>query len=446
MAWYLILDDVDDYMDLDSAIGRTDTSWKLKFKGVRVNDGLGTQTYYLMSDGTANNWIRINEASGDATMIFRKSSVSTTLRGTPPGGWDIQNLHEYSVEYNGTTLTFKIDGTTVDTAVIASQDCSAIDQIGRSGQRAGFDCYGIAYYSDTTETSKEFDWDTDASSHASGTPVLTETVTGNNATGVNMPTDGSAWVNEGASAVTATIAVTVSKPTVAISSSATLPQPEATVSVSVSKPAVSISGSSTLPQPDAAISVSVSKPTVSFSGSATLPNPSASIAVTVNKPAVAISSSATLPQPDAAISVTVSKPTVAIEASATTSQPNANISVTVSKPAVLISGSATLPQPDASVSVTANKPTVNASASVTLPEWNATVAVTVNKPVVSVSASATVPQPDATIAIVANKPTVSVSATVSGIVITVASGATVEIPDEDNTITLSALDNSVTIT
>ena len=41
------------------------------------------------------------------------------------------------------------------------------------------------------------DWNATASSHASGTPVLTDTIGSNDATGVNMPTDGSAWIDLG---------------------------------------------------------------------------------------------------------------------------------------------------------------------------------------------------------------------------------------------------------
>lgn len=42
-------------------------------------------------------------------------------------------------------------------------------------------------------------YDATASNHGSGTPALLDTTGGNNATGVNMPTDGSAWINLGGS-------------------------------------------------------------------------------------------------------------------------------------------------------------------------------------------------------------------------------------------------------
>jgi len=43
-----------------------------------------------------------------------------------------------------------------------------------------------------------------ASNHGSGTPILTDTIGGNNATGVNMPTDGSVWIDLGGSGITVT--------------------------------------------------------------------------------------------------------------------------------------------------------------------------------------------------------------------------------------------------
>jgi len=47
-------------------------------------------------------------------------------------------------------------------------------------------------------------WDATASSHTSGTPILTDTIGGNNATGVNMPTDGSAWIDLGGGGISVT--------------------------------------------------------------------------------------------------------------------------------------------------------------------------------------------------------------------------------------------------
>ena len=44
-------------------------------------------------------------------------------------------------------------------------------------------------------------WDADSSSRGVGTPVLTDIIGGDDATGINMPTDGSAWIDLGGSGV-----------------------------------------------------------------------------------------------------------------------------------------------------------------------------------------------------------------------------------------------------
>lgn len=54
---------------------------------------------------------------------------------------------------------------------------------------------------DLTTTSNNRFYDATSSSHAAGTPILDDTIGGNDATGVNMPTDGSAWINLGGSGI-----------------------------------------------------------------------------------------------------------------------------------------------------------------------------------------------------------------------------------------------------
>lgn len=57
-------------------------------------------------------------------------------------------------------------------------------------------------------------YDSDASTHTSGNPVVTDTIAGNNASGVNMPTaalgsPGSAWLEVGGAVVTVTVTETL---------------------------------------------------------------------------------------------------------------------------------------------------------------------------------------------------------------------------------------------
>lgn len=58
---------------------------------------------------------------------------------------------------------------------------------------------GIYYatFTDSDTPSNSVDLQSDASSHGTGNPVITDVANGNNATGYNLPTDGSAWEDLG---------------------------------------------------------------------------------------------------------------------------------------------------------------------------------------------------------------------------------------------------------
>lgn len=64
-----------------------------------------------------------------------------------------------------------------------------------ASQFANMDMEYFRYWSDATQTTLVYDWDANSSdtSNTGVQPVLTETVSANDATGVNFPTDGSAW-------------------------------------------------------------------------------------------------------------------------------------------------------------------------------------------------------------------------------------------------------------
>lgn len=64
------------------------------------------------------------------------------------------------------------------------------------------------YYSDLTQSTLVNHWDATNSSHAAGVAVLTDTVSGNDATAVGLPTDGSAWVDLGGGGTSGTITQT----------------------------------------------------------------------------------------------------------------------------------------------------------------------------------------------------------------------------------------------
>lgn len=208
----------------------------------------------------------------------------------------------------------------------------------------------------------------------------------------------------------------------------------AEVSYTVNSPSVSVSSSATVPAPQADIAFSVSAPSVSVSASATLPQPASDIAFTVNTPSVAANASVTLPGYNATVSFNVSAPSVSVNASATLPNPSADVIYTVSTPFVSASASATLPSPISDIAFSVSAPSVSASAAATEPNFNANVAFTVNAPTVSISASATLPQPESTVSFAVSPPSVSVVAIVGGIAIIV---------DEETNINQRVLSNNI---
>jgi hypothetical protein len=72
-----------------------------------------------------------------------------------------------------------------------------------------------AWVTDDTTPSNSRYYDPTASSHAAGATALVDTIGGKDSTGVNMPTDGSAWVNLGGGASNLTIDISEQLPLIA---------------------------------------------------------------------------------------------------------------------------------------------------------------------------------------------------------------------------------------
>lgn len=82
------------------------------------------------------------------------------------------------------------------------------------GQYGGFDLNYIDI-TDYDNASNSVYLDPDASSHGTGTPVLLDTANSNDATGVNMATDGSVWINTGSGTTEFNVSTLSVQPTLA---------------------------------------------------------------------------------------------------------------------------------------------------------------------------------------------------------------------------------------
>ncbi len=440
MAWALDFDGVNDHLLLATPLYIQDG------ETIDLNIIQGNSSGYEMwlstwdSNPSFNDgeWYfgKLNTSDGRLTLYNRFTTVrNNSAAGVLVVGEDAT----FSLQRNGNTLRALKNGVEVVAPLLFSAghlDLYPIKRLMKENESSISFCFTGQLKSATF--GNRLNLDATASDHSAGSqPVLTDTISGNNATGVNFPTDGSAWVDlgGGGATITADIATTAKKPTVLASSSATLPQPDSVVSITAKKPTVSIASSAEVPQPSAVVSITAKKPSVQASSSATLPQPQASASVTAKKATVSVISSASLPQPDIALLTTAKKPSVSVSGSASLSQANAVVSITAKKPTVQADSSATLPQPDATLTTSAKKPTVGITGSAVVPYPVSDIAITAKKPTVNTTGGATLPQPSATVTTIGKKPTVAISATVSGLVLVAPDDAKIKYQPGSNALT-----------
>ena len=234
--------------------------------------------------------------------------------------------------------------------------------------------------------------DYDPSASGGTGSILPDTVSGNDGTLVNFPTDNSQWVFYGAAGgVTGDAAFNLPKLTLSASGSATLPQPSANGAFSLQPITVSSTGSATLPQP--ITNGAFSLPILSASGSA----------------------SATLPQPNAIGSFSYPLLTVSASGSATTTNADINGNITFNQLTVSGNASATLPQPDVIGAFSLPKLTIDGTASAIVPQPIINGNIALSKLTISASGAVTLPQPIANGAFNIPLATVKGFATISGL-------------------------------
>jgi len=153
-----------------------------------------------------------NTADTDTQLYAASSGGNIRLRD------DAQDLRLYNTNgsllagvYNKIKLTRDL-GNTVTLEVNDSPEGSSsgvagaftFDELNKmSGVTASTTC-DYQYLKIDVNGSPVINLDATSSNHVAGTPILTDTVSSNDATGVNMPTDGSVWVDLGGSGISIT--------------------------------------------------------------------------------------------------------------------------------------------------------------------------------------------------------------------------------------------------
>ena len=200
MALALQFDGVNDHLTRatpDSYNGNL-TNYRWVARAIRDSS---SNLYFIGRVGSFNDYI----SQQSSVFRIRYGSSTVSWNATVPVS---TNEVEWTVTRNGNTHELFIDGVSQGTVSSSGTSSAVKGYIGRANNSntAAIKLIKMQLWDANEGGSLLSNYDATTSSHAAGTAVLTDTVGGNNGTGVNMPTDGSAWVDLGGGGIS--IAVT----------------------------------------------------------------------------------------------------------------------------------------------------------------------------------------------------------------------------------------------
>ena len=198
---YLIFDGVNDSASSASAVTRNLSNHRYTIKGIYRGDNSyfasmwNSRGFQLRGDR-----VRIYYAGSDTSNFTHTSNVLTsgdtfeyviTVTETSPGSG--VNAHSVTLEINDSGSPVTCSGTL--NVADANMQANAQIVLGKRGPDSVYCLVDIErfFYEDLDNAANNVDLDANLTNRTTGTPVLEDQVGSNDATGVNMPTDGSAW-------------------------------------------------------------------------------------------------------------------------------------------------------------------------------------------------------------------------------------------------------------
>ena len=203
MAWALQFDGTNDYLTLNSAININSSEdfsirWRWPADSVGNHRILGG-----VNIGASVNRI-ISFGNGNITLYD-----NTGQNKSFSAGIDVTADQEVEFRRTSGTLELFVDGVSQGTQA-STQSFSGFGVVGGNFNTATI-AGSLQYLRIDVAGVSVLDLNPDSSDHSNTgqQPVLVDTVGSNDATGVNMPTDGSAWIDLGGGATSATISESI---------------------------------------------------------------------------------------------------------------------------------------------------------------------------------------------------------------------------------------------
>lgn len=264
MAWALIFDGSNDYLTISDASIGPSTPFEIEWRGtVPANFarvfGRTTGNNHRLLIFNSSNEVRLTDSAGiNATFTapaYIKTDYNTFL----------------FVRDALDNVSFFLNGVFVST-VIGFSGSITPNQIGRNGSGVNVTKGNTEFLRFSIGGVLTYNWDATTSSHAAGTPILSDIVSGNDATGVNMPTDGSAWVDLGGGSISVTEQTvntnyTSLNPVVTLTGSISITESTTNTNYTSLNPAISFTGTISVVEQTTNTNYEVNNPTITLSSS-----------------------------------------------------------------------------------------------------------------------------------------------------------------------------------
>jgi len=334
MTWAQRYYGVNDYSTIDINSTGTAPTWNLKSK--ILDNGNQSGTFYRLAAGALNNNTdRLIVATDGSRVLFTERSINADWTGLSIDPEDIIELDVpggaggVELLVNGVSQGFKRAGSNVRISLMILGE--------NNNTYLGAD---VEYFNFVTSDDGTLDrlYDATASSHAAGTPVLSD-ISGNtqDATGVNMPTAGlvgagGVWLDLGGSGISIGVDSTLPN----LSSSLSLSKIDNSFSIDINSILPSLSSSLSLANTDGAFDLSISSelPSLTSILSLSVVNPGNNAGVNSFLPSLVSSLSLTKADPEAGLLINSLLPSLISSLSLTNIDPSFDFAASSTLPSL----------------------------------------------------------------------------------------------------------------
>lgn len=204
MAWAIQFDGVNDYLLPASSFDSLNLSeYSIVIEFQPLVDVAANGFEFIGRLGNDQGRVYTTTSGTYGTLFLRPSSGGSIVSVALP--YELNDGSIHVIELTRDALgNFTVDLDTVNiltTTILTGGNSDTIGNRRNLTYTSQMYLAKLSVYDDSTKSNLVSNWDADASVPGGipslGSPVLIDTIGGNNATGVNMPTDGSAWIDLG---------------------------------------------------------------------------------------------------------------------------------------------------------------------------------------------------------------------------------------------------------